>query len=147
EIREANGRPAFIGTEEDPTMPRMRAGVSGIAIRKYGLQFVRDLAAIRNQYKLTFDIIGIGGVMNANDINAYQRAGANAVQTATAAFFNPALPQQVKHQLLGSAPTPETQLVVRSWVLQLLDIGPMSLRELSRQLEEHFNESEQLSEF
>jgi dihydroorotate dehydrogenase len=147
EIRKANGKPAFIGTQEDPTTPRIRAGVSGVAIRKYGLQFVRDLAEIRNRYKLNFDIIGMGGVMNADDVKAYQRAGANAVQTATAAFFNPALPQQVKHRLLGSAPTPETQLVVCSWVLELLDNGPMSLRELSKQLVEHLDESEQLGEF
>jgi dihydroorotate dehydrogenase len=147
EVRKADGSPAFIGTVEDPTMPRTRAGVSGVAIREYGLQFVRWLAEIRYQYNLNFDIIGMGGVMNAEDVSAYQRAGANAVQTATAAFFNPALPQQVNYRLLGSAPTLETQLVVRSRVLELLDEGPMSLRELSKQLSEQLNESEQLNQF
>ncbi len=147
EVRKADGSPAFLGTSEDPTAPRMKAGVSGVAIREYGLQFVRWLAEIRNQHKLNFDIIGMGGVMNADDVNAYQQAGANAVQTATAAFFNPALPQQVRYQLLGNAPTLETKLVVRSRVLELLDKGPMSLRELSKQLSEQLNESEQLAEF
>jgi dihydroorotate dehydrogenase len=147
EVRKSDGSPAFLGTREDPTAPRTRAGVSGVAIREYGLQFVRWLAEIRNQHKLNFDIIGMGGVMNTDDVNAYQQAGANAVQTATAAFFNPALPQQVSYRLLGSAPTLETQLVVRSRVLALLDEGPMSLRELSKHLSEQLSESEQLNEF
>jgi dihydroorotate dehydrogenase len=147
EVRKSDGSPAFLGTGEDPTAPRTRAGVSGVAIREYGLQFVRWLAEIRNQHKLNFDIIGMGGVMNTDDVNAYQQAGANAVQTATAAFFNPALPQQVSYRLLGSAPTLETQLVVRSRVLELLRNDPMSLRELSKQLSEQLNESEQLDEF
>ena len=147
EVRKSDGSPAFLGTREDPAAPRTRAGVSGVAIREYGLQFVRWLAEIRNQHKLNFDIIGMGGVMNADDVNTYQQAGANAVQTATAAFFNPALPQQLRYRLLGSAPTLETQLVVRSRVLELLYKGPMSLRELSKQLAEQLNESEQLAEF
>ena len=78
--RPTDGKPAFTG--------RDKAGVSGTAIRNYGLQFVRWLSDIRAQNKLSFDIIGMGGVMTAEDVFDYQRAGATVVQTATGAFFN-----------------------------------------------------------
>ena len=94
-VLKADGKPTFVGSGQNPQAPREKAGVSGIAIREYGLDFVRSLAAIRQEHGLDFDIIGMGGVMCAADVDAYQRAGASAVQTATAAFFNANLPQEI----------------------------------------------------
>lgn len=147
QVKKPDGDPAFVGTPSDPKAPRNLAGVSGVAIRKYGLQFVRDLADIRRENHLRFDIIGMGGVMNAADVDLYQRAGANAVQTATAAFFNPALPQHVHDQLLGSVPRLETSLAASSHVMELLNGSALSLRELAEQIARNMHESKELGEF
>jgi dihydroorotate dehydrogenase len=90
-VRRPDGEYAFTGTHESPDRPRQQAGVSGVAIRSRGLDFVRNLALIRSKLNLGFDIIGMGGVMNADDVHDYRHAGAAAVQSATAAAFNPGL--------------------------------------------------------
>lgn len=82
-----DGRPTFPGRPE--------AGVSGIAIREYALDFVRNTASLRRQHGWDLDIIGVGGVMTASDVRALMNAGADVVQTATAASQNPALPSQL----------------------------------------------------
>lgn len=140
-------RPAFVGTPNDKNQPRWKAGVSGIAIRNFGLDFVHSLATIRRDHHLNFDIIGMGGVMTTDDIDAYQRAGANAVQTATTAFFDPTFAQQVVVSLFGSAPTLEVELGVRSKLLQLVQREPMTLTQLSSEVKGLVGESEQVQEF
>jgi len=133
-VQREDGSPVFIGTTDDPQKPRMKAGVSGVAIRDYGLQFVRSLNEIREQHGLKFDIIGMGGVMNADDVDEYRRAGAQAVQTATAAFFNPDLPSQI-YEKFGGVPVPEVQLEARGAVLELLaKEGPKPLREIAEEV-------------
>jgi dihydroorotate dehydrogenase len=79
---------------------RRVAGVSGTAIREYGLDFVRTVTGLRTQHAWNFEIIGMGGAMNADDVRSYFRAGADAVQTATGAEDDPTLPTQ----LLREAP-------------------------------------------
>jgi dihydroorotate dehydrogenase len=96
------GETPFIGTAEDPNWPRKSAGVSGNAIRHLGLGFVGDLVQLRGARK--FDIIGMGGVMSAEHVDEYLRAGATAVQTATGACLHPDIPAQVAawSQLVGA---------------------------------------------
>ncbi|HEX8221467.1 MAG TPA: hypothetical protein VF914_19930 [Chloroflexia bacterium] len=105
-VHKEDHSPTFVGIQDNPTKPRGRAGVSGIAIREYGLQFVRYLSGIREslrtQHGVDFDIIGMGGVMTAHDVQAYFQAGAQAVQAATASFFRPTIVQEVlDHWLQG----------------------------------------------
>jgi dihydroorotate dehydrogenase len=92
-VVDSNGESAFPN--------RDRAGVSGVAIREFGLQFVGWLAEIRQQYGLTFDIIGMGGVMNSHDVVSYMNSGAAAVQAVTAAFLNPYLAREICEDLIG----------------------------------------------
>ena len=126
-VLKGDGSPTFVGTEQKPQAHRTEAGVSGIAIREYGLAFVRSLADIRQEYGLHFDIIGMGGVMDAADVDAYQEAGADAVQTATAAFFNANLPQEIIRRM-GAPATPEADLQARSGILELLNRPDASQR-------------------
>lgn len=86
-VVDQDGRPTF-GERE-------LAGISGVAIRDYGLDFVRFLTRLRDKRSWSFEILAMGGVMNAADVRAYFRAGANAVQTATAAEENPTLPAEL----------------------------------------------------
>lgn len=67
------------------------SGVCGAAIKPFGLETVRRLVQARKKLKLDFEIIGTGGVMQARDVLAYLKAGANHVHTATAAMWNPYL--------------------------------------------------------
>ena len=87
--------PVFLGTLNDPNEPRRDAGLSGIAIRDYALDFVRSLALLRRKYSWSFEIIGMGGVMDPHDVRALMASGADAVQTTTAATNNPDLPEQL----------------------------------------------------
>lgn len=83
----------FIGTNEDAEYPRTGAGVSGSVIRELGLDFVRRVADLGRVHD--FDVIGMGGVMNAADVDDYLRSGAGGVQSATGACLRPDLPREV----------------------------------------------------
>jgi dihydroorotate dehydrogenase len=60
---------------------------------------VKRLDALRKKHGLNFEIIGIGGVMNASDFKDYRDAGADVVQSVTAAMWNPDLAAEVKQSL------------------------------------------------
>ena len=76
---------------------RQLAGLSGVAIRRLALDFVRSLDYLRrSEPELEYDIIGMGGVMDPADVYALLAVGADAVQTATAASVNPRLPQELR---------------------------------------------------
>lgn len=82
------------GTGDETFPGRPRAGVSGIAIRNYALDFVQSLVRIRLQDNYSFDIIGMGGVTDSDSFLAMYRAGAAVVQSASGAFANPFLAQE-----------------------------------------------------
>jgi dihydroorotate dehydrogenase len=92
-IVDENGNPAF------PGPGREKAGVSGSAIKWAGIDMVNRLAHIRDALGLGYKIIGIGGVMGPQDYHDYVRAGADAIQSASAAMWNPDLAAQVKQSL------------------------------------------------
>jgi dihydroorotate dehydrogenase len=128
-VRRQDGQATFPGRDE--------AGISGSAIRDFGLRFVESLNRIRQEHALQFDIIGMGGVMNADDVFAFQRAGAAAIQTATLAFLNANLPQEIYRQL-GGAATSETELQARSEILELLSHDAMPLTEVAKHIQKLF---------
>lgn len=91
------GEPAFKGEDgKGVSCVRERAGVSGVALRYLALDLVQSLNRLRQAHNWEFDILAMGGVMDAHDIRALRAAGADSVQTATAASTNPALPLQMK---------------------------------------------------
>ena len=79
----------------DPTFgERRKAGVSGVAIRNYGLDFVKTLARLRVRYDLDFEILGMGGVTDPASFREMYEAGASVVMSASGAFANPFLAEQ-----------------------------------------------------
>jgi dihydroorotate dehydrogenase len=70
---------------------RTRAGISGVAIRNFGIKFVKDLAEIRARERLSFEIIGMGGVTDSSSFLDMYNAGASVVQSATGVFSDYAL--------------------------------------------------------
>ncbi len=82
-----------------PGVGRLKAGLSGHAIKDLGIDMTQRLSAIRDSYGLNFEIIGIGGVLTSSDFLEYRSAGADAVFSATGAMWNPNLAAQIKAQL------------------------------------------------
>jgi len=85
EVVDENGQQALPGKN------RMKSGVCGTSIRWAGLEMVDRLRKIREKNKYNFEIIGIGGVMTPSDYFEYRRLGADLVQSATGAMWDPML--------------------------------------------------------
>ncbi len=88
-IVDGAGGPAFGAGRE-------RAGVTGGAIKAIALRAVGDAAAHIRRRGLPLKVIGVGGVTSAADARAFLEAGACAVQSATAATWNPYLAAEIK---------------------------------------------------
>lgn len=82
-----------------PGEGRLRSGICGHSIKWAGLNMVKRLSKLRIAHKKSFSIIGVGGVMNANDYHEYKKASADAVMSATGAMWNPCLAIEIKESL------------------------------------------------
>jgi len=82
-----------------PGEGRLRSGICGSAIKWAGIDMVKRLNDLRKIHGLSYEIIGIGGVMTAADFQDYRSAGADVVQSVTAAMWNPNLATEVKAAL------------------------------------------------
>lgn len=78
---------------------RLKSGICGSPIKWAGLDMVRRLAALRDEFGMKFTITGVGGVMNADDYREYRSAGADIVMSATGAMWNPHLAIEIKKSL------------------------------------------------
>ena len=76
--------------ERRPVLPAGTGGLSGPAIRPVGVA-----AVYRVSRGVTIPVIGIGGIMCADDAVQYLLAGAVAVQIGTGNFVNPSLVDEV----------------------------------------------------
>ena len=76
------------------------SGVGGSAIRWAGLEMVRRLKKIREENGYKFKIIGVGGVMRAQDYKDYVAAGADAVMSASGVMWNPYMAREIKKEIL-----------------------------------------------
>jgi len=70
-----------------PILANVIGGLSGPAIKPIALKLVHDVS---NAVKVP--VIGMGGIMTANDAIEFMLAGASAVQIGTANFINPTAP-------------------------------------------------------
>lgn len=98
------------GNQALPGSPvRLKSGVCGAVIKWAGLDTVRRLKEIREEKGYTFSIEGVGGVTAPEDFFEYEKAGADAVFSATGAMWNPNLAIDLKeriakaHQVISSA--------------------------------------------
>jgi dihydroorotate dehydrogenase len=78
---------------------RTHSGVCGAGVRWAGLDMVKRLKKIREELNFSYSIIGVGGVMNAEDFFEYRAAGADVVMSATGAMWNPYLAKEIKERL------------------------------------------------
>lgn len=90
EVVDKNGKQAL------PGQNRLRSGVCGASIKWAGLEMVRKLNKIKKTKNYKFEIVGVGGVMIPKDYFEYRKAGADLVQSATGAMWNPYLASEIK---------------------------------------------------
>lgn len=102
-ISSINTIPAAIvdkdGKQALPGEGRLKSGCCGAGIRWAGLDMVKRLDTIRTEKGYDYQIIGVGGVMNPEDYAHYRRHGADCVQSATGAMWNPNLAAEIKTSL------------------------------------------------
>jgi dihydroorotate dehydrogenase (NAD+) catalytic subunit len=73
-----------------PFLPAGTGGLSGPAIRPIGVAMVYKVSRA-----VTIPVIGMGGIMSADDAIQYLLAGASAVQVGTGTFVDPGIPVKV----------------------------------------------------
>ncbi|HUD10200.1 MAG TPA: hypothetical protein VMR28_00840 [Candidatus Saccharimonadales bacterium] len=88
------GNQAFPGPKS-----RLQAGVSGQAIKHLGVDMVKRIKLHRQEFGLSFKIIGVGGVQTAKDFHDYLKAGADFVMGLTGVMWNPDLAAEIKKSL------------------------------------------------
>ena len=72
-----------------PVFDNVTAGLSGPAIRPIALRIIWELYDSLKEAKALKPIVGIGGIMCANDAIEFLMAGSAAVQVGSATFVNP----------------------------------------------------------
>lgn len=87
------------GNQILPGEGRLKAGMCGASIKWAGIDMVKRLVALRDKHGLKYEIIGVGGVMTPADFHDYLDAGANVVQSVTAAMWNDQLAAEIKDSL------------------------------------------------
>lgn len=90
------------GNQVLPGPNRLMSGVCGASIKWAGIDMVKRLVRIKKKLKKDFAIIGVGGVMTPKDFLEYRKAGADLVQSATGAMWNPLLAYEIwekEHEL------------------------------------------------
>jgi dihydroorotate dehydrogenase (NAD+) catalytic subunit len=73
-----------------PSLATITGGLSGPAIKPVALRMVWQVAR-----SVRIPVIGMGGIMNANDAIEFFLAGATAIQVGTASFIDPMAPVKI----------------------------------------------------
>lgn len=84
------------GTQALPGAHRIKSGICGHAIKWAGLDMVKRLKKLREEFSMSYGIIGCGGVTIPSDFKEYRDAGADVVMSATGAMWNPYLAKEIK---------------------------------------------------
>lgn len=90
------------GNQVLPGVMRSKSGICGAGIRWAGLDMTKRLADIRKNNNFDFEIIGVGGVMTPQDYFEYRKEGADLVQSATGAMWNPFLAWEIAERVYGA---------------------------------------------
>ncbi|MBN2184939.1 MAG: dihydroorotate dehydrogenase [Candidatus Krumholzibacteriota bacterium] len=77
-----------------PVFKRVRAGLSGPAIRPVALDAVWKISRT-----VKIPVIGVGGISSVDDALKFFMAGAAGIQIGTAIFYDPGLPERIIERL------------------------------------------------
>jgi len=85
------------GTQALPGGPwRLKSGICGQPVKWAGLEMVRRVKKLREEFGMEYAIVGVGGVTVPKDFREYRDAGADVVMSATGAMWNPYLAKEIK---------------------------------------------------
>lgn len=84
------------GTQALPGEGRLVSGVCGAPIKWAGIEMVKRIKKLRDISGKKYEIVGVGGIVTADDYFDYRKAGADAAMSATGAMWNPFLAQEIK---------------------------------------------------
>jgi len=73
-----------------PALSTITGGLSGPAVKPIALRMVWQVARA-----VKIPVLGLGGIMNADDAVEFLLAGASAIQVGTASFINPMAPVEI----------------------------------------------------
>lgn len=90
-VRSADGTLMFAG---------QRRGIAGDAIREVSLVQTRLFADVIRHRGLATQIVGVGGIATAADVEQRLAAGAHAVQLATAAMLDPSVGLAIRRDIV-----------------------------------------------
>ena len=93
-VRGANGQPLFGG---------LRRGIGGAAIRSRCNDELAMLSRIIREAGSALLLVGVGGVMTADDVRTRLTAGAHNVHLATAPMLDPLVGMRIREELLNLA--------------------------------------------
>jgi dihydroorotate dehydrogenase (NAD+) catalytic subunit len=79
-----------------PKLGNIYGGLSGPAIKPVGLRMVHQVSRA-----VDLPLVGMGGIMNGEDVAEYLLAGASAVQVGTASFADPSSCLRIADELAG----------------------------------------------
>ncbi len=82
--------------KQKPVLGNVMGGLSGPAIRPVAVRMVYQVAQA-----VHIPIIGMGGIMTAEDAIEFFLAGASAVAVGTANFVNPSIAQEINYGILA----------------------------------------------
>lgn len=82
--------------KQKPVLGNMMGGLSGPAIRPVAVRMVYQVAQA-----VHIPIVGMGGIMTAEDAIEFFLAGASAVAVGTANFVNPSIAQEINYGILA----------------------------------------------
>lgn len=98
-----NTIPAKVLDEQEqqalPGPNRLVSGICGAGIKPAGLEMLARLKRVRDELGLTgkeLALVGVGGVMTAEDVLDYVKLGADSVQSGTGAMWEPYLARDFK---------------------------------------------------
>lgn len=80
------------------------AGLSGPCTFTLGRQALAEVVTLKKQLGLGFAVVGVGGVATEHQVIELLEAGVDAVQTCTAAIFDPLLPWKVRFRMAAQSP-------------------------------------------
>jgi dihydroorotate dehydrogenase len=78
-----------VGADGQPLFSGERRGIAGAAIREACVEQVRLFSRVIRRRKSSLHLVGVGGISSAEHVGEFLRAGAKAVQIATAAMLDP----------------------------------------------------------
>jgi len=126
-----------------PGDKRATAGISGVAIRQYALETVRQLRMLLSKKRPDLAIIGVGGIATAEHAKEMLKAGANVVQICSAALLNPLIAAEIRSAMTTDHDVPRkarsvtgTFMFDEPWIAKSFERA----NEVSRRLNVPFHE-------